>query len=102
MPPLFPTCAPGNIKTRGIAFFHQNLEDVVRIFGPWDSRSGNFPGFENFEPKNFGFSNFRAKIFPARELSVQKFLGFENFEPKKIPENFDPGRSGHGRFTTGE
>jgi len=29
-------------------------------------------------------------------------LGFENFEPKKIPENFDPGRSGHGRFTTGE
>jgi len=76
------------------------LPDQRKNFWDIPDFAGIFFGFLNFDRKIFRIFNFRAKIFWAGQLSTGIFFEFSNFEPKKIPENSDPGRSGHGRFTT--
>jgi hypothetical protein len=90
MPQFLPALVPGNIKTGGISLFHQNLEEVVRIFGPWVSRSENFPGFKLSTGKILDFSTFNPKIFRPGNFQSKIFWVLKISSRKKFPKTSIP------------
>jgi hypothetical protein len=77
------------LRSSAPKFFRQFLFPSVKIRA-YKLSPGFFSGFSDFNPKFFPISNFRGKIFPAKEIS----------RPEKVRISGSHGLHSGERFTT--